>query len=768
MARHVLLVQSDATDATAACDALRDSGDSVFTVERVGRCADGVARLKRAARRDGHAGEPIVAVLVDLDLPDTSGLDAFDQLFQAAPHIPILVLSDARHEQSGRAAVKRGAQDYLLKEHVDSYSLPKALHGVVERSLIAEALFFEKERAQVTLNSIGDAVISTDVGGRITYLNAVAEQLTGWSHEDATGRPLLDVFRIIDSVTRQPAPNPMMAAIAENKTVSLNPNCSLVRRDGHESAIEDSAAPIHDRSGQVTGAVMVFHDVSTAREQAQRMSHLAQHDSLTDLPNRVLLTDRIAQAVALAARHQHKVAVLFLDIDRFKHVNDSMGHDVGDRLLQSVARRLSDCVRSSDTVSRQGGDEFVVLLSEVTHAQDAGTAAEKIRLALAEPHQIGALCVHVTVSIGIATCPDHGTDAETLLKNADFAMYHAKECGRNNCKFFQAELNVRAIEQQSLESGLQRGLERGEFVLHYQPIVNLATRAITGVEALIRWRHPRRGLLLPEDFMGLAERSGAIVPIGRWVLREACRQGQAWQDACLSPLRIAVNVSAVELRDKDFVTGVQAILTATRLEPAFLELELTETALVQNNDSAAAVLHALKIIGVKIALDDFGTGYSSLTHLRRFPIDNLKIDRSFVRNVGSRTGDASIVGAVIGMADSLRRRSSPRAWRRTSRSRSSRSRAVRRPRGSTSVARRRRRTSRRCCGEASGSRARNGVGRPGASDANWHLSRALARSPALSRSPRDWDLRQIARGRVHDGRRPDSPGEVGAATVPPH
>jgi diguanylate cyclase (GGDEF)-like protein/PAS domain S-box-containing protein len=654
MAQHVLLVQDDEPGIATIKDALRATADGSFTVECVGRCDNGIERLAKTDSRDGASMKPIAAVMLDLNLPDSFGLATFDRLFRAAPQVPILVLSASRDEADGRAAVERGAQDYLLKERVDSYSLPKALHGVIERSSIAEALFAEKERAQITLNSIGDAVMSTDASYHITYLNSVAEKLTGWSQEEAFGRPIDDVLRIADADTGAPAQNPMALAIEENRTVSLASNCVLVRRDASESAIEDSAAPIHDRRGQVTGAVMVFRDVSGARAQSRRMAYLAQHDSLTDLPNRVLLRDRLTQAVTAAHRHQHKVAALYLDIDRFKQVNDSLGHEIGDRLLQSVAQRLRDCVRATDTVSRQGGDEFVVLLSEVERAEDAAVSAEKIRLALAAPHRIDQHHLRVTVSIGIATYPDDGDKAEALLQNADFAMYHAKDSGRNNHKFFRADMNARALEQQSLESELWRALERQEFVLHYQPTINLATLAITGVEALIRWRHPARGLVLPEEFVALAEKSGAIVPIGRWVLREACRQARAWQDARLPPIRIAVNVSAVELLDKNFVAGVEAILSTTGMEAKYLELELTETVLVHDTDSTAVVLRALKNIGVRLALDDFGTGFSSLIHLRRFPIDMLKIDRSFVRNLPTRTGDASIVGALISMADGLR------------------------------------------------------------------------------------------------------------------
>jgi diguanylate cyclase (GGDEF)-like protein len=393
--------------------------------------------------------------------------------------------------------------------------------------------------------------------------------------------------------------------------------------------------------------------VSKARALALRMSYLAQHDNLTDLPNRILLNDRLTQAMALARRHGRKLAVLFLDGDRFKNINDSLGHAIGDRLLQSVAQRLLDCVRRSDTVSRQGGDEFVILLSEVTHAQDAAVSAEKILVAMSAPHRIDQHDVHLTVSIGIVTYPDDGTDAETLVKNADFAMYDAKNNGRNNYQFFRPDMNVRAMERQSIESGLRDAMERGEFVLHYQPKMNLETGGIIGVEALIRWHHPQRGLVPPVQFIPVAEDCGFIVPIGRWVLHEACRQARAWQDSGLRPVRIAVNVSAVELRANDFVAGVNDVLTETGLDPRYLELELTETFLMQDSKSTVAVLQALKGMGVQLALDDFGTGYSSLSYLKRFPIDTLKIDRSFVRDLTTDADDASIVTAVISMGKSL-------------------------------------------------------------------------------------------------------------------
>jgi diguanylate cyclase (GGDEF)-like protein/PAS domain S-box-containing protein len=653
--QNILLVQDHSRHASAVRDALTYSGDGAFRVIWVTRFCDALNHLADK-NRQAQALEPIGAVLLDLFLPDSAGMETFDRLFQAAPQIPILILTAVQDEDTAKLAVQRGAQEYLLSDRLDAYLLPKAVRSMIERAANMEALFEEKERAQVTLDSIGDAVISTDIAGSVTYLNVVAESLTGWSKQEAVGHAFNDVFHIIDSVTRDPARNPMAFAIQSNETVGLTPNCVLIRRDGVESPIEDSAAPIHDRYGQVTGAVIVFHDVSAARAMTLSMSYLAHHDSLTDLPNRALLNDRLTEALSLAHRYQRQLAVLYLDVDRFKHINDSLGHMIGDRLLQSIAQRLLGCVRESDTVSRQGGDEFVILLSEVAHARDATVCADKILDALRAPHEIDQHEVHVTASIGIVTYPDDGLDADALMKHADFAMYHAKENGRDNRQFFKRDMNIRALERQSLENGLRHALQREEFSLHYQPKLNLQTGTIVGVEVLIRWTHPGFGPVSPADFIPIAEESGLIVPIGRWVLAEACHQAQAWQDIGLTPIRIGINISAVELRIGDFVGFMSHLITTTGLDPRYLELELTETFLTQDSSSTSAVLHALKAIGLHLALDDFGTGYSSLNHLKRFPIDTLKIDRSFVHGITTNSDDASIVAAVVSMGRHLHMR----------------------------------------------------------------------------------------------------------------
>jgi diguanylate cyclase (GGDEF)-like protein/PAS domain S-box-containing protein len=619
----------------AAANAIRavlaDSPIGQFDVQWVSQLSLGLERL---AKKD------IDAVLLGLSLPDSQGFESFDKLHAAAPQIPILILGGDGDEALAQRAVARGAQDYLLPTHLDSYSLSRALRNAIERKAVEDALHVEKERALVTLNSIGDAVLCTDISGNVSYLNFVAESMTGWRREDAIGQPLATVFPIIDGTTRKTARDPMEMAVEENRTVGLTVNCILIPRDGIEIAIEDSAAPIHDRAGRVIGAVIVFHDVGAARAMSLEMAHAAQHDILTKLPNRVLLNDRISQAIALARRQHRPIAVMFLDLDHFKAINDSLGHAAGDDLLRSVSKR-------------QGGDEFVVLLSEITRAEDAATSANKILSALALPHSIGGKDQNIDVSLGISVYPEDGEDPETLIQNADMAMYHAKESARHNFKFFKAEMNLQAVERQSLESSLRRAIEREEFLLHYQPKVCLETGEITGVEALIRWQHPDRGLVPPAEFVPVAEECGLIRDIGRWVLRESSRQARAWQDAGLPPLPIAVNISACEFRDKSFIESLQTIISETGLEAQRLELELKENALMKDAKSTASILQELKMMGVLLAVDDFGTGYSSLSYLRQFPIDILKIDQSFVQQITADRHDSTIVGAIINIGKSL-------------------------------------------------------------------------------------------------------------------
>lgn len=655
---NVLLVEADQSDADLIRNALADHGNSAFRVRWVRRIA---AALEHLARQQGSTEDPIDVILLDPCLPDAQELDAFTPLFEAAPDALVLVLSSPDNEDAARELVQKGAYDYLGKQYVNVHWLPRALRYVTERKQVeailrkSEAALFEaKERAQVTLNSIGDAVLATDVSGNVTYLNKIAETMTGWRQEEAIGRPLAEVFRIVDGQTRLIAENPAQTAIQEDRTVGLAADCVLIRRDGFESSIEDSSAPIHNREGQVTGAVIVFHDVSASLAVAQKMAHLARHDVLTGQPNRLLLEERLTQTIAQAQRHRRKVALLYLDLDHFKYINDSLGHAVGDQLLISVAERLQSCVRASDTVCRQGGDEFVILLTEIEQPQDAGQVAGKILAALAPSVVIGSHELHVSISIGISIYPSDGDSVNSIMRSADTAMYHAKSSGRNNYQFFRDDMNNRVNQRLLIEAGLRRALINNEFVLHYQPQIHLQSGAMTGAEALIRWQDPEKGMVYPAEFISIAEECGLIIPIGRWVLREACTRIRAWQDAGLQAVPVAVNVSAIELRHCQFVEGVAAILAEVGLPAHYLKLELTESLLIHDAEASQRTLQALKEMGVRLAIDDFGTGYSSLSYLQRFPIDTLKIDGSFVGGMDTDADNAAIVNAVISMGRNLK------------------------------------------------------------------------------------------------------------------
>jgi diguanylate cyclase (GGDEF)-like protein/PAS domain S-box-containing protein len=642
MTYRILIVTADAVDCRGLLGMLGEAADGPFNSEQVKTLSAALGRVQEGG---------IDAVLLDLALPDSQGIDTFKKLFAVAPKVPIMTLCVPEDETLALQALECGAQGYLLKGLFASYLVAQSLSHIIQRQTMETHFGVEKVRAELTLNSISDAVIGTDLQGNVDYLNTAAENMTGWPRDDAHGQPIDQVMYMVDGETAAAAVNPVRLVLEQKQPMGMTAGSMLVRRDGSNVAIEDSAAPILDPGGQISGAVVVFHDVSEARAMAMRMAYLAQHDPLTRLPNRVLLSDRIAQAISLAERSGNAIALMFLDLDHFKHINDSLGHAAGDQLLQIVAQRLSACVRSTDTVSRNGGDEFVVLLAEGRDMQDASVIAHKIIAALSAPYSIDQHELHMTCSIGISVYPADADSAEGLLKNADTAMYHAKEVGRNNYQFFKHAMNVRAVERQVIESNLWQALDRREFMLHYQPKVNLATGVITGAEALLRWLHPQWGVTLPERFVAIAEECGLIVPIGRWVLREACLQAKCWREKGFELPTISVNVCALEFRHPDFVAGVQAILDESGLPPACLQLEITESVLMRDADSSAEILRQLKDIGVQLAMDDFGTGYSSLSYLLKFPIDVLKIDKSFVHSIGA--GDGAIVSAVIAMCASL-------------------------------------------------------------------------------------------------------------------
>ncbi len=427
----------------------------------------------------------------------------------------------------------------------------------------------------------------------------------------------------------------------------------LRRRDGFPFPAWVQVSAVLGDVGETTHYIGVFEDISERKAQEERIRHMAQHDFLTGLPNRALLEDRLHQAMPLALRNGTRLAVLFLDLDRFKLINDSLGHDVGDRLLQQVSRRLSGCVRAADTVSRQGGDEFVLLLQDLDTPGQAAAVARKILEVISEPFVVDGSQLSVTPSIGISVFPDDAPDIAPLLRNADAAMYHAKGVGRNNYQFFTRDMNARVIERVAIEARLRRAIAAEEFSLHFQPRVDLADGQVIGVEALLRWNDPEFGMIAPGTFIPVAEESGLILPIGAWVLMEACRQARRWQASGLPAFPVSVNLSAVQFRQKDLEQVVAGALDASGLDASFLELEVTETSIMHDIAEVRGTLDRLKARGVQLSVDDFGTGYSSLGYLKRLPLDRLKIDRSFVKDVTDDSDDAAITAAIVAMARTL-------------------------------------------------------------------------------------------------------------------
>jgi diguanylate cyclase (GGDEF)-like protein/PAS domain S-box-containing protein len=493
-----------------------------------------------------------------------------------------------------------------------------------------------------------DAIISKNMDGVITSWNRGAEKIYGYTRGEVVGRDL--------SFLLPPERQAEIQAIME-RVLSGHPiECLETQRLTKTGSVLDvslSVSPVKDASGHIAGASAIARDITQRKAAEKQVQFLAYYDALTGLPNRTLLQDRLTKALASARRQQCKVALLFLDLDRFKTINDSLGHSVGDLVLKKVAERLKKWAREQDTVARVGGDEFLIVLAAVKEAADAAVAAERLMSTMtaefvAQGHSLGISC-----SVGISIFPEHGADGETLIKNADAAMYSAKESGCNNFQFFAKDMNAQAVERLTLENGLRLALEKKELFLVYQPQVDIATGRITGLEALLRWQHPELGLVPPDKFIRIAENSGLIMPIGEWVLRTACSQAREWQDEGLPAVSVAVNVSAVQFRQEGFCELVRKVLRETGLASQHLELELTESLLLANPDLMLSVVQELRAIGLTLAIDDFGTGYSSFSYLRQLRVSKLKIDRSFVRDVPINFDDAAIASAIISMAKSL-------------------------------------------------------------------------------------------------------------------
>jgi diguanylate cyclase (GGDEF)-like protein/PAS domain S-box-containing protein len=525
-----------------------------------------------------------------------------------------------------------------------------AFDNITERKQAEEALLFKTALLEAQAETTIDGILAVDESDHIVLTNKQFGLHFGIPDDLLDTRDDQSVLTHV--VAKLDAPD----AFAE-RVKYLNTHRDEKSRDEFRlkngKVFDGYSAPLVDSKGQYRGRIWYFRDITDQKLSEDRVQFLAYYDALTGLPNRTLLQDRLMKALADARRHKYKVALLFLDLDRFKDINDSLGHSVGDLLLQEVAERLKTWGREQDTVARLGGDEFLIMLTHVKDLPDAAVATERLMDAMNTEFVVQGHSLSIGCSVGISVFPEHGADVETLIKNADAAMYSAKESGRNNFRFFTEDMSAQVMERLTVEKSLRRALAKEELFLMYQPQMEILTGGIIGVEALLRWRHPDLGLVPPDKFIRIAENSGLIVSIGEWVLRTACSQARKWQDEGLPPVSLAVNVSAVQFRQEGFCGLIRKVLHETGLSPQYLELELTESLLLANVDVMLSVVQELKAIGVTLAIDDFGTGYSSFSYLRQFRISKLKIDRIFIRDVAVKPDDAAITAAIISMAKSL-------------------------------------------------------------------------------------------------------------------
>jgi diguanylate cyclase (GGDEF)-like protein/PAS domain S-box-containing protein len=522
--------------------------------------------------------------------------------------------------------------------------------NITERKQTEQALRQAEEKYRAIFQGAAVGIFQSTPGGRYLNVNPAMAHMLGY---DSPQELVASITDISQQVYVDPESREELTRLLREQGMVKNFECAVHRKDGSKMWFSANVRAVFE-NGVLVGYEGTNEDITARKVAEERIQFLAYYDALTGLPNRALFQDRLGKALAGARRQKYKIALLFLDLDGFKIINDSLGHSVGDLLLQEVAERLNTWGREQDTVARLGGDEFLIMLTQVKELPDVAVAAERLMDAMTAEFVVQGRSLNISCSIGISIFPEHGTDCETLIKNADAAMYGAKDSGRNSFRFFAEDMNAQAVERLSLENSLRLALVKRELFLVYQPQMDVATGTVTGLEALLRWQHPDLGLIPPDKFIRIAENSGLIVPIGEWVLRTACSQARKWQDEGLPAVTVAVNVSAVQFRQEGFCALIKRVLHETGLAARYLELELTESVLLAQADMMFSVVHGLKAMGVTLAIDDFGTGYSNFTSLREFGISKLKIDRSFIRDVAMKPDDAAITTAIISMAKSLR------------------------------------------------------------------------------------------------------------------
>ena len=610
-------------------------------------------------------------ILLDLGMPEVDGFQVMEFVVSRGLDTTVIVVSGDTSINSAIKALRNGAYDFLRKPYEPEELLHTIQNALGKRKLERENENIGKQLEQsekwyrYLVNNSPDLIYTLDEQGCFTFLNDRAESLLGYGKDELAGKHYSELIHEEDLLSVTHIFDERRTGDRASRNVEVRLKC---KADAHRPrqfemrfiTMEFNAMGMYDDvdpnfPGRFVGTYGVAKDVSDRKKAEETINYQAYHDLLTGLPNRILFKDRLSLAMAQAKRNDEMLAVMLLDLDRFKVVNDTLGHVIGDELLLSVGARLRGCLREGDTLARLGGDEFTLLLPQVGGGEDAEKIAQKIITALERPFYIDNHELFISVSIGISLFPNDGETIDGLVKNADIAMYHTKSRGKNNYQFYSQSMNASFSERLSLESSMRKALERDEFRVFYQPQLNIRTGRIVGVEALIRWQHPTLGLLPPSEFIPLAEETGLIVPIGEWAMRTACVQTKAWLNAGIPPIRLAVNLSAQQIEQSHFVEKIMQILRETGLNVGLLELEITESMIMQDVENTIVKLRKLSMAGVKISIDDFGTGYSSLSYLKKFPIHTLKIDQSFVRDLTKDlSGDASIVTAIIAMAKGLR------------------------------------------------------------------------------------------------------------------
>ncbi len=602
------------------------------------------------------AHEATDVVLLDLGIDDGAGLDALTRLHAHAPAVPIMVLTARNDDLLALQAVRCGAEDCLSKGEIDSASLLRRVRFAIERRQARQESDVHDRQQEVSLEfstqvlgSPGEGIVIVDLDERVISINQAFTTITGYTTAEIVGKTLSSLGEDAAAIGRY---DEIWRAV--DATGQWRGQVPQRRKSGETFPMLVSLSAVREIGDQhIAHYVCVIADISHSEQHRERFNFLTHHDPLTRLLNRDFFELRLEKAIGEARRLGRHLGLLFIDLDNFKAINDALGHSVGDALLKNVAAQILGCVHPHDTVARLGGDEFAILLDNLTAPQDAAVVAQRVLDRLALPFHHDRRELFSGSSIGLSIYPQDGTDAGTLLKNADTAMYRAKKLGRNTYEFFTPEMNARVLETMKLALSLREVVKRNQLVLEYQPRFELASRKLVAVEALLRWHHPELGKISPARFIPLAEETGMIGAIGDWALRQACVQARAWQDRGLAPLRVAVNISARQLLQADFAVQLRSALDHARLDPRWLELEITESSLMENPEDKRELFDQIKALGVSITLDDFGTGYSSLSYLKHFPVDYLKLDYLFVRDLPHDEDDVAIVRTIISVAKNL-------------------------------------------------------------------------------------------------------------------